>query len=208
MPAVPRHRADRLAPGRLGLDGHLPVVRGHRPGHPRPRRPGRAPRRRPLSRRTTPPSESALDEGPKLGAPALEPRAQAADATPSMPSLRAPALLSAPRWRSAAALAAPAAHAALCRLQHDQTTLADAPNDGVVARRRRRSSSASAREHGPVDGHRAAGDALLADATGVTVTQGSSAYPDIAAGATAANATPFTVACRRRCRAGRRSTSR
>ena len=64
MPAVPRHGADRLAPGRLGLDRHVPVVRGHAARSspattPRPRAASA-----PLSPPTTPPSESGLDEGP------------------------------------------------------------------------------------------------------------------------------------------------
>ena len=37
--ALPRHGADRVAPGRLGADGHVSVVRGHWTRHSRSRRP-------------------------------------------------------------------------------------------------------------------------------------------------------------------------
>jgi YD repeat-containing protein len=92
----------------------------------------------------------------------------------------------------AAALAAPAAHAAALPLQHDQTTLADAPNDGVIAPGDTLTIREALENTGPST---AAGlQATLSSQTvGVTVSQGSSNYPDIAAGATEENATPFTV---------------
>ena len=68
----------------------------------------------------------------------------------------------------AAALAAPAAHAAALPLQHDQTTLADVPNDGVIAPGDVLTIARQLKNTGPVDHHGAAGDALLCDVTGVT----------------------------------------
>ena len=190
MPAVPRHRAHRLAPGRIGLDGHVPVVRGQRPGHPRPRRPGRAPRRSrsaPGRRRL---ANSALDEGPKWPCRRLR-LARAGRWARGMPPFAR--LLALSITVALAALgAAPAAQAAVLPLAHSAVAVVDSPHDGVVAGGDTLliTETLHNSDSVPLTGLTAT---LATQTAGVTIDQGSSAYPDVAAGADAANTTPLQV---------------
>src|SRR4051794_10316896 len=88
----------------------------------------------------------------------------------------------------AAALAAPAADAAVLPLQHHQTTVADVPNDGVVAPGDVLTIHEALKNTGPstITGLQAT---LSSPPGGATVTAGSSTYPDIATGATQQNDT-------------------
>ena len=88
--------------------------------------------------------------------------------------------------------AAPVAQAAALPLEHAIVTVADSPNDGVIAGGDTLVITESVRNTG---GPALTGlTATLATSTaGVSIDQGTSAYPDIAGGATAANATPLRV---------------
>jgi subtilisin-like proprotein convertase family protein len=88
--------------------------------------------------------------------------------------------------------AAPAAQAATLPLEHATVSVSDSPNDGVVAGGDALVITESVRNSGgaTLTGLTAA---LASTTPGVTIDQGTSAYTDIAAGATAANATPLRV---------------
>ena len=91
-----------------------------------------------------------------------------------------------------AALAAPAAQAATLPLQHASTTVADVPHDGVVGP----GDVLTIREtvtNGGGSTITGLQGTLTSSTPGVTVDQGVSAYPDIAAAGTQQNSTPFTV---------------
>jgi subtilisin-like proprotein convertase family protein len=92
----------------------------------------------------------------------------------------------------AAAVAAPTAQAAVLPLQHASTGIADTPNDGVVAPGDALSISETVTNTGatPITGLQAT---LTSSTTGVQIVQGTASYPDLAAGASAANTTPFKV---------------
>jgi len=91
-----------------------------------------------------------------------------------------------------AALAAPAAQAATLPLQHASTTVADVPHDGVVAPGDVLTIRETLTNGGPSTITGLQGT-LTSLTPGVTVDQGASAYPDIAAAGTQQNSTPFTV---------------
>lgn len=88
--------------------------------------------------------------------------------------------------------AAPAAQAAPLSLEHVRVSVSDSPNDGVVAGGDALVITETIHNGG---GATLAGlnATLTAQTPGVTVDQGSSAYPDIAAGADGANVTPLRV---------------
>src|SRR4051794_16401654 len=92
----------------------------------------------------------------------------------------------------AAALAAPSAQAAALPLQNVSTDITDVPNDGVIAPDDELTVRETLKNTGgsPLAGLHAT---LSTTTAGVTVPQGASNYPDIPAGATAANTTAFTV---------------
>jgi subtilisin-like proprotein convertase family protein len=91
-----------------------------------------------------------------------------------------------------AAAAAPAAYAAPLPLTLQGTAVADTPNDGVIAPGDALAITATVHNGG---GATLTGlQATLSTSTpGVTVTDGSKNYPDIAAGLNGANASPFLV---------------
>ena len=192
MPAVPRHGAHRLAPGGLGVDRHVPVVRGHGPGHPRPRRPGRAPRRRrsaPGRRRL---AKTVLDEGPKWARRRLS-AARARRCANRMPTLARLLALEHHDGPGRRSWPRPPPRRPRCRCHTTRSRSLGTPErrrrrgrrharhhrDGAQRRRRRRSPGSRPRSS--------------SQTPGVTITQGSSSYPDIAAGASAANTTPLQV---------------
>src|SRR4051794_30214292 len=144
----------------------------------------------PLSPRTTPPSESALDEGPNWARRRLR-LARARRWARGMPPFARLIALSI-TVALAALGAAPAAQAAVLPLAHSTVTVVDNPHDGVVAGGDTLLITETVRN---TDSATLTGlTATLATQTaGVSIDQGSSAYADIAAGASAANTTPLQV---------------
>jgi subtilisin-like proprotein convertase family protein len=91
----------------------------------------------------------------------------------------------------AGAVAAPSAHAATLGLAHQTLHVADNPNDGVVGPGDQLTITETVVNNGaPVTGLQAT---LTSSTPGVTVTQGSSSYPDLATADTGANTTPLRV---------------
>jgi subtilisin-like proprotein convertase family protein len=89
--------------------------------------------------------------------------------------------------------AAPTAQAAALPLTHSSVSVADSPNDGVIAGGDTLVITERIQNTDPVATLTGLTATLDTQTAGVSVNQGSSAYPDIASGATAGNATPLRV---------------
>jgi subtilisin-like proprotein convertase family protein len=89
--------------------------------------------------------------------------------------------------------AAPAAHAAALPLAHATVAVVDSPHDGVVAGGDTLLITERIHNSDPSTTLTGLTATLATQTAGVSIDQGSSAYPDIAAGADAANATPLQV---------------
>ena len=89
--------------------------------------------------------------------------------------------------------AAPAAQAAALPLAHATVAVVDSPHDGVVAGGDTLLITETVHNTDPVTTLTGLTATLASQTAGVTVDQGSSAYPDIAGGADAANTTPLQV---------------
>jgi subtilisin-like proprotein convertase family protein len=90
--------------------------------------------------------------------------------------------------------AAPAAQAAPLPLAHGTVAVIDTPHDGVVAGGDTLLITETVHNTDPVTTLTGLTATLATQTAGVSITQGSSAYPDIAGGADAANTTPLQVA--------------
>jgi subtilisin-like proprotein convertase family protein len=89
--------------------------------------------------------------------------------------------------------AAPAAQAAVLPLAHEAVAVVDTPHDGVVAGGDTLVITERVHNTDPVTTLTGLTATLATQTAGVSIDQGSSAYPDIAGGASAANATPLQV---------------
>src|SRR3954452_4116600 len=197
LPSRPRGRARRAAapgassrawadrPRRSRARGVRAAARSYPATTPRPRAASG-----PLSPRTTPPSESALDEGPNWPCRRLR-LARAGRWARGMPPFAR--LLALSITVALAALgAAPAAQAAVLPLAHASVAVVDSPHDGVVAGGDTLLITETVHNTGAVTltGLTAT---LATQTAGVSIDQGSSAYLDVAASADAANTTPLQV---------------